>query len=264
LGHHPTTGITGSIHTGPKRNSCRSIRNPKAIEAPAADNYSVPTILEETMQAKAEVLNRIKTTGVVAVIRAEQPGDLMDVARALVAGGVCCVEITMTVPGALGVIEKAASALGDAVVLGAGTVLDAETSRAAILAGAGYIVSPVFRPAVIEMCRRYSIACLPGAMTPTEVLDAWEAGADVVKVFPAGVGGPQFFKDLKGPFPQIELMPTGAVNLATAPQFIKAGACALGVGGELAGKAVIAARDFDRVTRTAAEFIAAVKKARGL
>jgi len=216
------------------------------------------------MPSKAEVLSRIKTTGVVAVIRAEQPGDLIDVARALLAGGVCCVEITMTVPGALDVIEKAAAAFGDDLALGAGTVLDTETARAAILAGAGYIVSPVLRPALVEMCRRYSIACISGAMTPTEVLGAWEAGADVVKVFPAGVGGPQFFRDLKGPFPQVELMPTGAVNLETAPQFIKAGACALGVGGELAGKAAIAARAFDRMTQSARAFIEAVRRARGL
>jgi 2-dehydro-3-deoxyphosphogluconate aldolase / (4S)-4-hydroxy-2-oxoglutarate aldolase len=216
------------------------------------------------MQSKAEVLNRIKTTGVVAVIRAEQSGDLIDVARALVQGGVCCVEITLTVPGALGVIEQAVATLKDEVVIGAGTILDAETARAAILAGAGFVVSPAFRPSVVAVCRRYGIACMPGAMTPTEVLSAWEAGADVVKVFPAGVGGPQFFKDLKGPFPQIELMPTGAVNLETAPQFIKAGACAVGVGGELAGKAAIAARDFDRITKAARDFIGVVRKARGL
>ncbi|HOA60450.1 MAG: bifunctional 4-hydroxy-2-oxoglutarate aldolase/2-dehydro-3-deoxy-phosphogluconate aldolase [Verrucomicrobia bacterium] len=216
------------------------------------------------MQSKAEVLNRIKSTGVVAVIRAERPDDLIDVSRALVQGGVCCVEITLTVPGAIRVIEKASSALGDDVAIGVGTVLDAETARAAILAGAGFVVSPAFRPAVVGVCRRYSIACMPGAMTPTEILAAWEAGADVVKVFPAGVGGAQYFKDIKGPFPEIELMPTGAVTLETAPQFIKAGACAVGVGGELAGKAVIAARDFERMSRTARAFIEAVRKARGI
>jgi 2-dehydro-3-deoxyphosphogluconate aldolase / (4S)-4-hydroxy-2-oxoglutarate aldolase len=160
------------------------------------------------------------------------------------------------------VIEQAVEALKDEVIIGAGTILDAETARAAILAGAGYIVSPALRPAVIEMCRRYSVPCMPGAMTPTEVLAAWEMGADIVKIFPAGVGGAQFFKDLKGPFPHIELMPTGSVNKETAPQFIKAGAYAVGVGGELAGKAAIAAREFDQITQNAREFVEIVKKAR--
>jgi 2-dehydro-3-deoxyphosphogluconate aldolase/(4S)-4-hydroxy-2-oxoglutarate aldolase len=215
------------------------------------------------MLKKQEILTRLKQTGVVAVIRADYSGDLIDVARALAKGGVSFVEITMTVPKALTVIEQAVETLKDEVIIGAGTILDAETARAAILAGAGYIVSPAFRPAVIEMCRRYSVPCMPGAMTPTEVLAAWEMGADIVKIFPAGIGGAQFFKDLKGPFPHIELMPTGSVNKETAPQFIKAGAYAVGVGGELAGKAAIAAREFDQITQNAREFIEIVKKARG-
>ena len=214
------------------------------------------------MLNKQEILTRLKQTGVVAVIRADYSGALIDVARALAKGGVSFVEITMTVPKALTVIEQAVEALKDEVIIGAGTILDAETARAAILAGAGYIVSPALRPAVIEMCRRYSVPCMPGAMTPTEVLAAWEMGADIVKIFPAGVGGAQFFKDLKGPFPHIELMPTGSVNKETAPQFIKAGAYAVGVGGELAGKAAIAAREFDQITQNAREFVEIVKKAR--
>jgi len=170
----------------------------------------------------------------------------------------------MTVPGALGVIDKAVSVLKNLeVYIGAGTVLDAESARLAILAGASYIVSPAFRPDVVAVCKRYGVAVMPGAMTPTEVLNAWEAGADVVKIFPAGVGGPQFFKDLKGPFPFIEIMPTGAVNRETAPQFIKAGACAIGVGGELAGKPLIAAREFATITQNARDFAALVKGARG-
>lgn len=215
------------------------------------------------MQTKTDILKQIKTTGVVAILRADQPGDLIDVARALIDGGVNCVEITLTVPGALEVIAKAQAVLGESVALGAGTVLDAETARAAILAGARYIVTPALRPAVIEICRRYGVACFPGALTPTEVLSAWELGADVVKVFPAGVGGPQYFKDLKGPFPQIELMPTGSVNLRTGPEFIKAGACALGVGGELAGRAMIAGRQFVQITQNARAFIEVVRQARG-
>jgi 2-dehydro-3-deoxyphosphogluconate aldolase/(4S)-4-hydroxy-2-oxoglutarate aldolase len=215
------------------------------------------------MQSKREVLAKIKETGVVAVLRADRAGDLIEVGRALAAGGVVCIEITFTVPNALDVIKEAVATLKDDVVIGAGTVLDAETARSAMLAGAAYIVSPALRPDVIQMCRRHDVACLPGALTPTEVLQAWELGADVVKIFPAGVGGPQYFKDLKGPFPYIELMPTGAVNKETAPQFIKAGACALGIGGELAGKALIAGREFDQITANARDYIQIVKKARG-
>jgi 2-dehydro-3-deoxyphosphogluconate aldolase/(4S)-4-hydroxy-2-oxoglutarate aldolase len=215
------------------------------------------------MPNKQAVMRSLKEIGVVAVIRADDPSDLIDVGRALCAGGVKHIEITMTVPGALGVIEKALSALHDLeVYIGAGTVLDGETARLAILAGASYIVSPAFRPDVVAVCKRYGVAVMPGAMTPTEALNAWEAGADVVKIFPAGVGGPQFFKDLKGPFPFIEIMPTGAVNRDTTPQFIKAGACAVGVGGELVGKPLIAARKFDTITQNAQDFAALVKSAR--
>jgi 2-dehydro-3-deoxyphosphogluconate aldolase/(4S)-4-hydroxy-2-oxoglutarate aldolase len=215
------------------------------------------------MPNKQDVTKSLKEIGVVAVIRADDPSDLIDVGRALYAGGVKHIEITMTVPGALGVIEKAVSALQDLeVYIGAGTVLDSETARLAILSGASYIVSPAFRPDVVAVGKRYGVAVMPGAMTPTEVLNAWEAGADVVKIFPAGVGGPQFFKDLKGPFPFIEIMPTGAVNRETAPQFIKAGACAIGVGGELAGKPLIAARKFETITQNAQDFAALVKGAR--
>jgi len=215
------------------------------------------------MADRHQTLQALKDTGVVAVIRADKAEDLVDVGRALRQGGVQFIEITMTVPGALAVIERATAALQhDDVYIGAGTVLDSETARLAILAGANYVVSPVFRPDVVAMCSRYSVAVMPGAMTPTEVLNAWEAGADVVKIFPAGVGGPQFFKDLKGPFPHIEIMPTGAVNRETAPAFIKAGACAVGVGGELVGKPLIAARDFATITRNAADFLDIVQAAK--
>jgi 2-dehydro-3-deoxyphosphogluconate aldolase/(4S)-4-hydroxy-2-oxoglutarate aldolase len=214
------------------------------------------------MSKKQETLSRLYETGVVAVIRADKPDDLVDVACALAQGGVTIIEITLTVPKALQVIEQACDQLDGEVLIGAGTVLDSATTRAAILAGANYIVSPAVRPDVIETCRRYDVPCMPGAMTPTEVLNAWELGADVVKIFPAGVGGPGFFKDLKGPFPEIQIMPTGMVNRETAPQFIKAGACAVGVGGELAGKPLIAAREFDRITENAKAFIELVRKAR--
>lgn len=215
------------------------------------------------MADKNKTLTALKASGVVAVIRADKAEDLVEVGRALRQGGVKFIEITMTVPGALRVIEQAASALKqDEVYIGAGTVLDGETARLAILAGAAYVVSPAFRPEVISVCKRYSVPVMPGAMTPTEVLAAWEAGGDVIKIFPAGVGGPQFFKDLKGPFPQIDLMPTGAVNRQTAPQFIKAGACAVGVGGELVGKPLIDARDFATITRNAQDFAALVAEAK--
>ncbi len=215
------------------------------------------------MADRQQTLQALKDTGVVAVIRADKAEDLVDVGRALRQGGVQFIEITMTVPGAIAVIERATAALQhDGVYIGAGTVLDSETARQAILAGANYVVSPVFRPDVVALCRRYSVAVMPGAMTPTEVLNAWEAGADVVKIFPAGVGGPQFFKDLKGPFPHIEIMPTGAVNRETAPAFIKAGACAVGVGGELVGKPLIAARDFATITKNATDFLALVQAAK--
>ena len=215
------------------------------------------------MRSKSEIIQHLKATGVVAVVRAESAAALIDVGRALREGGVKFLEITMTVPGALGAVEKAVAALdGEDVHIGVGTVLDAETARLAILAGGEYIVTPVFRPAVVEMCLRYGVAVMPGALTPTEVLGAWEAGGDVVKIFPAGVGGPSYFKDLQGPLGHIDLMPTGGVNRETAPRFIKAGACAVGVGGELVSKELIAARDYATITKNAADFIALVAKAK--
>lgn len=215
------------------------------------------------MASKEQTLQALEETGVIAVIRADKAEDLVSVGRALRQGGVKFIEITMTVPGALAVIEEATAALkSEDVYIGAGTVLDAETARQAMLAGANYIVSPVFRPDVVSVCKRYAVPVMPGAMTPTEVLDAWEAGADVVKIFPAGVGGPQFFKDLKGPFPHIKIMPTGGVNKITAREFIKAGACAVGVGGELVGKPLIAAKDFAAITRNALDFMAIVQEAK--
>jgi 2-dehydro-3-deoxyphosphogluconate aldolase / (4S)-4-hydroxy-2-oxoglutarate aldolase len=213
--------------------------------------------------SKERTLQALADTGVIAVIRADKAGDLENVGRALRQGGVKFIEITMTVPGALTVIEEASAALSkDDVYIGAGTVLDADTARMAILAGANYVVSPAFRPDVISVCKRYAVPVMPGALTPTEILNAWEAGADVVKIFPAGVGGPRYFKDLRGPFPHIKIMPTGAVSRVTAPEFIKAGACAVGVGGELVGKPLIAAKDFATITQNARDFMAIVREAK--
>jgi len=216
------------------------------------------------MSDKQKVIAALKETGVVAVIRVDDPSDLIDVGKALYQGGVKFIEITMTVPGALSVIEKAVNTLKkEEVYIGAGTVLDAETARLAILAGSSYIVSPVFRPEIVNTCKRYGVACMPGAVTPTEVFNAWEGGADVVKVFPANhIGGPQYFKDLKGPFPFVEIMPTGGVNRETGPAYIKAGACAFGVGGDLVGKPLIESKDFATITKNAKEYIEIVKKAK--
>ena len=169
----------------------------------------------------AGILDRIVDCGVVAVLRADNPSQLMDVSKALREGGVVAIEVTMTVPGALKVIEEASAKMTDTII-GVGSVLDAETARAAILAGAQYVVSPVLNLGVIEMTKRYGKVVMPAGFTPTEIITAWQAGADVVKVFPAGVGGPSYFKDVLGPLPQVKLMPTGGVDAKTTPEFIKA------------------------------------------
>lgn len=207
-------------------------------------------------------LKRLLDGGIVAVVRAESSESLVKVVQALAAGGVTAAEVTFTVPDALDVIRRVRHEIGDQIVLGAGTVLDPETARAAILAGAEYIVSPVVNLDVIRLCRRYDKAVMPGAFTPTEVLTAWEAGADIVKVFPAEIGGPAYLKALRGPLPQIRLMPTGGVDLSTAANFLKAGACCLGVGSSLVDPKAIAANDFNRIRDLAAQFTAIVQKFR--
>ncbi|MDG3006839.1 bifunctional 4-hydroxy-2-oxoglutarate aldolase/2-dehydro-3-deoxy-phosphogluconate aldolase [Paludisphaera mucosa] len=212
--------------------------------------------------SRETTLRRILDGGIVAVVRAESGEALVKVVEALADGGVTAAEITFTVPDALDVIRDARRALGDALVLGAGTVLDPETARAAILAGAEYVVSPVVSLDVIRLCRRYDKAVMPGAFTPTEILSAWEAGADVVKVFPADVGGPPYLKAVRGPLPQIRLMPTGGVDLTTAAAFLKAGACCLGVGGTLVEPRAVAAGDFARIRELAAKFAAIVREFR--
>lgn len=207
-------------------------------------------------------LQRVLDCGIVAVVRFSAPEPLVEVVRALHAGGATVAEVTFTVPNALDVIRAAKEQLGDRVLLGAGTVLDPETARAAILAGAEFIVAPTVNLDVIRVCRRYDKLVMPGAFTPTEVLTAWEAGADIVKVFPADVVGPAFFKALRGPLPQIKLMPTGGVDLNTAADFLKAGAVCLGVGGQLVDAAAIASGNFARITDTAKQYIEIVKRHR--
>ena len=180
-----------------------------------------------------EILTFITEIGIVPVVRVASAESAVKAVEAIYQGGVRAAEITMTVPGAIRALEKVADSFGDKIMLGAGTVLDPETARACMLAGAQFFVTPALRLSTIEMVKRYSKVIFPGALTPTEVLTAWEAGADVVKIFPCGnVGGPKYIKALKGPFPHIEMIPTGGVNLETAGDFLKAGACAVAVGGE--------------------------------
>lgn len=210
-----------------------------------------------------EILAFITDVGVVPVVRASSADAAIKAVEAIYQGGVRAAEITMTVPGAIRALEKVADRFGDKILLGAGTVLDPETARACMLAGAEFFVTPSLRISTIEMAKRYSKVICPGALTPTEVLTAWEAGADVVKVFPCGnVGGAKYIKALKGPFPQIEMIPTGGVNLETTGDFLKAGACAVAVGGELVDAKLLKENRYDVIEERARQFLAAVAKAR--
>ena len=209
-----------------------------------------------------ENLQRVLDSGIVAVIRADSGETLADVAEALLAGGVEVMEVTFTVPDAVEVIKEVKRRIGDRILLGAGTVLDSETARTAILAGAEFIVSPSTDVKVIEMCKRYDKIVTPGVFTPTEVETAWQAGADIVKVFPADIGGPSHLKALKGPLPQVKIMPTGGVDLTTAEDFLKAGACALGVGGALVEKDAVERGDMDRITSLAKQYVEIVRNFR--
>jgi len=213
--------------------------------------------------SREPTLKRIRDGGIVAVVRSETSAPLVKVVEALAQGGVTAAEVTFTVPDAIDVIRQLRKEVGDAVVLGAGTVLDAETARAAILAGAEYIVAPIVNLEVIRLCRRYDKVVMPGAFTPTEIVSAWEAGADVVKIFPADVGGPPYLKALRGPLPQIRLMPTGGVDLSTAESFLKAGAYCLGVGSALVDPKAVASGDFNRIRDLASQYTAIVRRARG-
>lgn len=207
-------------------------------------------------------LARVLDCGLVAIVRFPKPDPLVKVVQALAEGGVTVTEVTLTVPNALDVIREAKARLGNDVLLGAGTVLDPETARAAILAGADFIVSPGTNVEVIRMCRRYDKLVMPGAFTPTEIITAWEAGADIIKIFPAEVLGPSFFQAMRGPLPQIKLMPTGGVDLSTVGTFLRAGACCLGVGSKLIDPQAIAAQEWHRLTDLARQFMDAVKTTR--
>ncbi len=211
---------------------------------------------------RAGIVRGVEETGVVAVIRMKEPDKLRAVVDALVDGGVRALEVTMTVPGAVGLIEQLAKNLPAGFYLGAGTVLDPETARHVILAGAQFLVAPVLNVDVIRLGHRYDVAVMPGCFSPTEILTAWEAGADVVKVFPATALGPGFFKDVRGPLPQVKMMPTGGVTLANAGEWIKAGAVAIGVGTALLDTKAIAAGDFTQISANARQLIESVKAAR--
>ena len=212
---------------------------------------------------KAEVIKQIKDTGLIPVVRATSADEAMSAIDAIREGGVSVLEITMTVPGAVGVIEQLTKKYGSDVLVGAGTVLDAETARACMLSGAQFIVSPALNMETIECCRRYGVAVMPGALTPTEVVQAWTAGADLVKVFPAGaLGGASYLKALKAPLPHIELVPTGGVSLKTAADFIKAGASALGVGADLVDLEAIRDGQASVITERAKQFVQIVREAR--
>ena len=214
------------------------------------------------MNAKEKNLQDITDCGVVAIVRVGSAQEALEVGVAIAEGGVKPIEITMTVPGAIDAIEELKSVVKDEVLVGAGTVLDPETAVAVINAGAEFIVSPTLNLGVIEVCHRYSKIVIPGVFTPTEILTAWEAGADIVKIFPAGVAGPKYLLDIKGPLPQIRLMPTGGVTLENTPDFIRAGAVAVAAGTSLVDKKAVSEKKYDIITENAKNFIAAVKLAR--
>jgi 2-dehydro-3-deoxyphosphogluconate aldolase/(4S)-4-hydroxy-2-oxoglutarate aldolase len=212
---------------------------------------------------KREILNRMIEEGLIPVIRVSSSEEAIEVAEAIKEGGSSFIEITMSVHGAIEVIKELSKKYSDDIVLGAGTVLDSETGRAALLAGAQFIVSPILNLDLIELAHRYSAIVIPGTMTPTEILTAWNAGADMVKVFPAAqLGGPDYIRAVRGPLPQILLVPTGGVNLQNAAEYIKAGATAVGVGGELVDKKALKERKFHIITENTRSFIKAIKEAR--
>jgi 2-dehydro-3-deoxyphosphogluconate aldolase/(4S)-4-hydroxy-2-oxoglutarate aldolase len=209
------------------------------------------------------VLSAIREIGIVPVVRTESAEGAIQAIDAIHRGGIRVAEITMTVPGAIRALEKVADKFGDQIVLGAGTVLDPETARACMLAGAQFFVTPSLNLATIEICKRYSKVIAPGALTPTEVVAAWQAGGDVIKIFPcSAVGGAKYIQALKAPFPQIEMIPTGGVNLDTVGDFLRAGACAVAVGGELIDSANIRAGRHEVFEERAKQFLGVIRATR--
>jgi len=214
-------------------------------------------------KTKEEHMRQLADAGVIAIIRANSKDQLMGIAQALIEGGVCGIEVTMTTPKAIAGIEMLADKLGDSSVIGVGTVIDAATAVDAISAGAQFVVSPVFDQQIVAATRRYNKIAMPGALTPTEILSAWTAGADVVKVFPSSAVGPGYLKELLAPLPQLRLMPTGGVDLKNAGEWIKAGAVFVGAGSSLVSKDALAKSDWSSVTVNAKGFVQAIKSARG-
>lgn len=214
--------------------------------------------------SRKNILDSIIDIGVVPVVRTGSADSAVRAVQAVFQGGIRAAEITMTVPGALRALEKVADEFGDKITLGAGTVLDPETARVCMLAGAQFLVTPVLSLKVIEMAKRYSKVITAGALTPTEVLAAWDAGADIVKIFPCGaMGGPKYIRALKAPFPEIEMIPTGGVTLETTAEFLKAGACAVAVGSDLIDSRNLEKGHFEVFVERARFFLAEVAKARG-
>jgi len=211
---------------------------------------------------KNDILDTILETGVVAIMRAKSADQLLEAAEAVLAGGVKAIEVTMTTPGALDVIRQAINKFGGTVLFGVGSVLDSETARSAMLAGAQFVVCPTLNIRTIEICNRYSVPVMPGAYTPTELLTAWEAGASIVKVFPASAGGPAYIKAVKAPLPHIRLAAVGGVDLNNAADFIRAGVDIVGVGGELVSQKLLDAKDFASITESARHFRQEVERGR--
>ncbi len=211
---------------------------------------------------KPEIIARLLDPGIIAIIRADSSAELVHAAEALLAGGVTAMEVTMTTPNALAVISEVTAKFGDRILMGVGTVLDAETARVAILAGAEFVVTPVTKPEVIRMCNRYGKPIASGALTPTECLLAHESGADFVKIFPAEQFGPGYIKSILAPLPMLQVIPTGGVTPETAGAFLQAGCVALGAGSTLVSKEILAARDWEKLTQCAQDFVKAVRTAR--
>lgn len=214
--------------------------------------------------SKERTLAAILDIGVVPIVRCDSAAQAIEAARAIYRSGIRALEVTMTVPGAIRVLEKVVDEFGDQIVLGAGTVLDPETARACMLAGAEFFVTPALNTKTIEICQRYSKVIMPGALTPTEIVAAWEAGADLVKIFPAGnLGGPSYIKALKAPLPQVLMVPTGGVTLENTAAFLKAGASAVAVGSDLVSKKALDSGDYAEIERNVKKFLAAVAEGRG-
>jgi 2-dehydro-3-deoxyphosphogluconate aldolase/(4S)-4-hydroxy-2-oxoglutarate aldolase len=211
---------------------------------------------------KNDQMKIIESSGIIAIVRFDKPDELVNVAHALAEGGIRAIEFTMTIPGAIRLIEQASKELDSEIILGAGTVLDDITAREAILSGAQFIVSPNLKPTMIETCRRYNKIVIPGAYTPTEILTAWECGADYVKLFPAENGGPEYLKSIKAPLPYINIIPVGGVSLENIPQYFKSGASAVAIGSNLVDKRLILEKRFDKLTELASQYVKTVQAAR--